>query len=132
MPLPPDTHKATEDGAAFFAMETKEELCTEETTHRLLMCMRMAKALEKGEIYLDATTSVMFWRLEKEGRTVNTFHSIDEMESYFEHLLENRWRLDGRNLRNMDQRVKRRMMVMNERHDARTNGRPMTFHSRIN
>ena len=113
-------------------METRNDLLLSETQHRLLMCMRMAKALGKGEVHLDATTHKMCWKLERHDMVSNVFYSIDEMENYLEHLLENRWRLGARGLGNMDPRVKRRLNVIQERHRSRTNGTPMTFPSRIN
>lgn len=103
-----------------------------ENQHRLLMCMRMAKALGKGEIYLDATGHKMCWRMEADGRPSIVFHSIGEMEEYLEHLLENRWRSRHNHLGHTGREVKRRMIVVRERQRARTNGVPMMFPSRIN
>lgn len=101
----------------------------DENQHRLLMCMRMAKALGGGEIYLDATTHKMHWRLEKNGRTTHCFHSLDEMEAHLEHLLENRSRCG---LGITDSNIQQRMHALEERRRYRTNGTPMLFHSRIN
>lgn len=110
-------------------METRNELLLNENQHRLLMCMRMAKALGVGEIYLDATTHKMHWRLEKEGHSTRRFYSIEEMETHLEHLLENRSRVG---LTGMTPCMKRRAKVMSERQRSRTNGTPMLFQSRIN
>ena len=92
----------------------------------------MAKAMGKGEIYLDATTHRMRWRMEKDGVTTGIFDSIDKMEEYLEHLLENRSRLASDRLDNIHPAVKRRLGVIMERNCSRTNGRSMTFNSRIN
>ena len=119
-------------GADFFlyVMETKNEIMLDESQHRLLMCMRMAKALDKGEIFLDATGPRMCWRMGKEDGPDVVFRSIGEMEGYLEHLLENRWRLG--HAVNADRGMARRMAVINERRKARTNGTAMTFPSCIN
>ena len=101
----------------------------DENRHRLLMCMRMAKSLGAGMIYLDATTHRMHWKLEKEGHATRRFHSIDELEAHLEHLLENRSRTG---LGNICRTVKRRAHVISIRESARTNGTPMLFQSRIN
>ena len=95
------------------------------------MCCRMARALDKGEIFLDVTGS-MRWRLEKDGTTCNIFYSLDEMEQYFEHLIESRFRFSKLDLGYMDSRIRRRLSVIKQRHDLRTNGTPMTFSSSIN
>lgn len=117
---------------ALFTMGIRNDLLLDVNQHRLLMCARMAKALEKGEVYLDATTHRMRWKLEKDGVVGNVFDSLDEMEDFLEHLLENRYKSDMCGLGNMDRRVKRRMNVIRERHRSRTNAVPMTFPSRIN
>lgn len=109
-------------------METRNEILLDENQHRLLMCCRMARALGVGEVYLDATTHKLYWVLEKDGRPVNRFRSMGEMEEHLEHLLENRSRTCCNGLGNMDRNVKRRMQVMK----TRTNVTPMLFHSRIN
>ena len=103
-----------------------------ENQHRLLMCCRIAKALDKGEIYLDATGPRMFWRLEKDERTINVFHSIDEMECYLEHLLESRNRTNRPKYGTMDSSIKRRTNIIYERHESRMTGKPMLFQSQIN
>lgn len=113
-------------------METLNEIRMDENQYRLLMCMRMAKSLGKGEVYLDATSHKMCWKLEKDDRVSGRFYSIDELESYLEHLLENRSYLAPNGLGNMHSSVRRRMKVVKERKYARTNHVPMTFHSRIN
>lgn len=110
-------------------MENRNELMLDENQHRLLMCGRMAKALDKGEIYLDATGAKMFWRLEKNGRTSNIFHSIDEMEFHLECLLESSVRLNGQ--KGIGPRMRRRADIVFKRHDNRINGTPMMFHSSI-
>lgn len=113
-------------------METLNEIRMDENQSRLLMCMRMAKHLGKGEVYLDATSHKMCWKLEKDDRVSGRFYSIGELESYLEHLLENRSYLAPNGLGNMHSSVRRRMKVVKERKYARTNHVPMTFHSRIN
>lgn len=113
-------------------MENLNNIKLDINQHRLIMCMRMAKAMGKGEIYLDATTPKMCWRMEKDGVTTGIFDSIDKMEEYLEHLLENRSRLAADRLDNMHPAVKRRLGVIMERNRSRTNGRSMTFNSRIN
>lgn len=110
-------------------MENRNELMLDENQHRLLMCCRIAKALDKGEIYLDATGTKMFWRLEKNDRTSNIFHSIDEMEQHLECLLESAVRLNGR--RGLSPSIKRRADIVFKRHDYRSNGVPMMFQSSV-
>lgn len=94
--------------------------------HRLLMCCRMAKALGKGEIYLNATTHKMYLYMEKDDRVTGIFRSMDEMEEYLEHLLENRSRAG------LPKEVARRSSLIHERRAARTNGCTMLLPSRIN
>lgn len=94
--------------------------------HRLLMCCRMAKALGKGEIYLNAATHKMYWYMEKDDRITGIFRSMDEMEEYLEHLLENRSRAG------LPKEVARRSTLILKRKDARTNGYAMLLPSRIN
>lgn len=113
-------------------METLNEIKLDVNQHRLLMCMRMAKSLGKGEVYLDATSHKMCWKLEEDDRVSSRFRSIDELERYLEHLLEVRIRIDPKGLDNIHPSVRRRMEVVKERKYARTNHVPMTFHSRIN
>lgn len=113
-------------------METKNELMLDEDQHRLLMCCRMARALDKGEIFLDATCHKMRWRLEKDGMTCNIFYSLDEMEQHFEHLIECRFRFSRLDIGYMDSRIRRRVDIIRKRHELRTNGTPMTFNSSIN
>lgn len=113
-------------------METKEELMLDENQYRLLMCMRMAKALGLGEIYLDATLHRMHWRMEKDGRVTDVFHSLDEMEVHLERLLENRCRLKPFLAKNMSPQLRRRYETVSLRHSYRTNGTPLVFQSRIN
>lgn len=113
-------------------MGTLNEIKLDVNQYRLLVCMRMAKSLGKGEVYLDATSHKMCWKLEKDDRVSGRFHSIDDLESYLEHLLENRSYLSPNGLGNMHPSVRRRMKVVKEREYARTNHVPMTFHSRIN
>lgn len=112
-------------------MKTRNDLLLNETQHRLLMCCRMAKSLGQGEVFLDATTHKMSWHIGREGHPDKVFHSLDEMEEYLEHLLENRQRLSCNGLGNMDRNVKRRLTVIHERERSRTNGEPMTFSSKI-
>ena len=107
-------------------METMNELLLDVNQHRLLMCCRMAKALDKGEVFLNAATHKMHWCLEKDGRVTNIFHSMEEMESYLEHLLDNRSRIG------ITKEVARRADVVRKRREYRTNGRPMLFSSRTN
>lgn len=104
----------------------------DENQHRLLMCCRMAKALEQGDIYLDATGAKMFWKMEKEGRPARTFRSIDEMESYLEHLLENRSRTSPTRIRLLEPSVRRRLDIIHARNEYRESGTPLVFNSRIN
>lgn len=106
----------------------KNDFLLDEFQHRLLMCMRMAKALRVGEVFLDSTTHKLHWVLEKDGRPVNRFQSMDEMEECLEHLLMNRSRTCRNGLGNMDRNVKRRMQIV----QSRTNGTPMLFQSRTN
>lgn len=112
-------------------METKNDILLNENQYRLLMCGRIARALGKGEVYLDLTGPKMCWRVGKEDCSNHAFYSIDEMESYLEHLLENRCKLNS-NLRNMNSSVKRRVRVIQERNKFQATGNPMTFPSRIN
>ena len=135
VPVPPaesSMHGKRIPGHYPSTMETANEILLDENQHRLLICHRMAKALGKGEIFLDATGHKMRWRIEKDDRTTNLFYSIEEMELYLERLLENRYKSSRLELSYIDPRVRRRMSVINERHRSRTNGVPMTFHSRIN
>ena len=90
------------------------------------MCCRMAKALGKGEIYLNATTHKMYWYMEKDDRVTGVFRSMDEMEEYLEHLLESRNRVG------LPKEVERRSTLILKRKDARTNGCAMLLSSRIN
>lgn len=113
-------------------MENLSDIRLDVNQHRLIMCMRMAKAMGKGDIYLDATTHRMCWRMENSGVTTGVFDSIDKMEEYLEHLLENRSRLASDRLDCMHPAVRRRLGVITERNRSRTNGRSMTFNSRIN
>ena len=113
-------------------MESRNDLMLNENQHRLLMCCRMARALGKGEIHLDATGAKMFWRMEKDGRTLNIFHSINEMESSLEHMLENRFKHENVGNKGLDPRLRRRLEIIHTRHKSRTNDRPMVFSSRTN
>lgn len=107
------------------------EFMLDEDRHRLLMCHRMAKALGAGEVYLDLTTHRPHWRIEKNGVCHEQFGSIEEMETFLEHLLENRPK-SGCGLGKMPLPVKLRANVISERKRSRTNGTPMMFSSRIN
>lgn len=111
---------------AHFIMETKNDILLDVNQHRLLMCCRMAKALGKGEVYLNASSHKMYWFMEKDDRITGMFHSIDEMEEYLEHLLENRSRIG------LTREVDRRLSVIKERREHRTNGHAMLFPSRAN
>ena len=110
---------------------TRNEITLDENRHRLLVCHRMAKALGVGEIYLGLTTHRPHWRIEKNGVCHERFHSIEELESYLEHLLESRSKSKG-GCGNMHLSVKLRANVISERKRSRINGAPMMFHSRIN
>lgn len=134
MPRNPSIHTAGQGPVrAFFSeMEPLSEIRLDENQHRLLMCMRMAKALNQGEVYLDATTHRMCWKIERDEQVTGVFYSIDEMETYLERLLEYRYHYGPNGLGNMSPPVKRRMNVINERRRAQTNGQPMTFYSKVN
>lgn len=103
----------------------------DENQHRLLMCCRISKALNMGDIYLDATYPKMRWRIERGERPNLHFSSIDEMEEYLEHLLENHSVASG-NSCNMDPDVRRRARIVLERKKVRTFGGAMLFPSKIN
>lgn len=117
-----------------FILNTVEtnEILLDENQHRLLICCRMAKALGKGEVILDATSHKMCWRMERGDAVTGVFHSQDEMEEYLEHLLENRSKLSHNRLGNTHPAVKRRAQVINERRRAALEGDNMSFHSCIN
>lgn len=112
-------------------MITRNDILLEENQHRLLMCMRMAKSLGVGEVYLNLATHKPFWYIERNGVCHERFYSMEEMESYLEHLLENRWRPCG-GLGTMSREVKRRYDILTQRRLSRTNGSPMLFPSSIN
>ena len=112
-------------------MELKD-IMLDENQHRLLMCCRMAQALGQGDIFLDATGYRLCWRMERKGKATNVFYSIDEMECYLEHLLENRWRVGVLGKCATDAEVKRRLDIIKERHSSRTSGERMTLFSRAN
>ena len=109
-----------------FIMETRNDILLDVNQHRLLMCCRMAKALGKGDIYLNATSHKKYWYMEKDERITGIFHSIDEMEEFLEHLLENRSTVG------LTREISRRSSLVRERRAARTNGRSMLLSSRIN
>ena len=113
-------------------MESRNDLMLDENQHRLLMCYRMAKVLSGREIYLDATGLRMFWRLEKNGRTTNIFHSIDDMEHHLECLMESRSRLRPETCSELEPEVIRRLDVVFNRQTSRTKGMPILFSSKIN
>ena len=74
---------ATSPVRIFFFMENLSDIKLDINQYRLIMCMRMAKAMGKGEIYLDATTHRMRWRMENDGVTTGIFDSIDKMEEFW-------------------------------------------------
>ena len=113
-------------------METREEILQEENRHRLEMCARMAKSLKQGDVVLDATGHRMYWRIDRKGKPSLRFDSIKEMESFLEHILENRGSGSTNGLGNMDNCVKRRFYVIRQRELSRTNGMPMMLSSRLN
>lgn len=112
-------------------METVKEMMLDENQHRLLMCCRISKALNMGDIYLDATCPKIRWRIERGERPHLHFSSIDKMEEYLERLLENHSVASG-NSSNMDPDVRRRSQILLARRKARTIGGEMVFPSRIN
>lgn len=103
----------------------------DENQHRLLMCCRMSRALDLGNVYLDATCPKMRWRIERKGRPHLYFSSIDEMEEHLEYLLEHHPRA-SKGFCNMGAEVKRRGRIVLARKNARTIGGAMVFPSRIN
>lgn len=119
------------DAGFYLKMETKNDLMLDETQHRLVMCCRMAKALGKGEVFLDLTTPRMCWRIEKNDKVLQTFHSIDDMEEFLENLLEKRYRTNFMRSQ-LEPQVARRLNVVEIRKNMRTTGAPMTFHSKVN
>lgn len=126
-----NTHAGQGSVRVFCKMETLNEIKLDENQYRLLMCMRISKALGQGEVYLDATTHRMCWKIERGEQVTGVFHSIDEMESHLEHLLEHRYHHGPNGLGNMSAPVKLRMNTINERRRAQTNGQPMTFYSKV-
>ena len=102
-----------------------------ENQHRLVMCGRMAKALDKGEIYLDVTGPRMCWRIEKEEKVIHTFHSLDDMEEFLECLLEKKFSM-GTSRLNLEPQITRRLNVIHKKRNLRTNGTPMVFRSKVN
>lgn len=110
----------------YFVMETSNDILLDVNQHRLLMCCRMAKALGKGEIHANTTTHKTYWYMEKDDRITGVFHSMEEMEEYLEHLLENR------SMAGLPKEVARRSSLIMKRKDARTNGCAMLLPSRIN
>lgn len=107
-------------------------LLLDEEQYRLLMCHRMAASLGKGDIFPEVTPGGLCWRMEKDGQVTGIFYGMEEMESYLEHLLEERYRTNPGRLGNTDPKVKRRMEAILERYRARTKGCPMTFQSKVN
>lgn len=106
---------------------TRNEIMLDENQHRLLVCHRMAKALGVGEVHPDLTTHRLHWRIEKNGVCRERFYSIEELESYLEHLLENCLKTKG-GCGKMHLSVKLRANVISERERSRTNGTPMMFY----
>lgn len=113
-------------------MKTSNGIRLDEEGYRLLMCHRLAISLGKGDIIPEVTPDGLCWRMEQEGQVTGIFYGIAEMESFLEHLLEERYRTNPGRLGNTDPKVKRRMEVILERQRARTKGEAMTFYSRIN
>lgn len=107
----------------------KEELMTEENRHRIVICHRMASALELGEVYLDLAGHRMGWRIEKEGRPDKYFETLDEMEHYLEGLLENRCRVSKPVLHDS---VRRRMDYLSAKKASQVSDRPILLRSKIN
>lgn len=115
----------------FVKMGNNNDLMLKENQHRLVMCGRMARALNKGDIYLDITGPRMRWRIEKEDKVTHTFHSLDDMEEFLEYLLEKAFDRGSGRL-NLEPQVIRRLNVIHAKRNFRTNGTPMVFRSKVN
>lgn len=98
--------------------------------HRIVMCQRMCRSLELGEIFLDLTSHKTKWSIRKNDEVRNTFHSLDEMEDYMEELMSRRFSIA--NLGNMSFPLKLRMNTIHARAKAEKTGLPVTFASRSN
>lgn len=97
-----------------------------EEQHRLLMCVRIAHALDLGEVVIDLTTHHILFTLEKKDIRTYTFRSIEALEAFLEQTLEKKFESRNRNLQ-----ISIRSEVISIRNESMRTGEKMILRSRM-
>lgn len=97
-----------------------------EEQHRLLMCVRIAHALDLGEVVIDLTTHHTLFTIEKGDIRTYTFRSIEALEAFLEQTLEKKFESKNRNMQ-----IFIRSKVISIRNKSMRTGEKMILKSRV-